>query len=69
MEKDPAARYQSAQAVADDLRCFLQDRTISAKRPFLSARLRKWGRRHPAVVNSVIVILILLAVGSVISSV
>ncbi|MDV6028997.1 MAG: protein kinase [Phycisphaera sp. RhM] len=69
MEKDPAARYQTAQALADDLTRFLQDRTIAAKRPSVSARLRKFGRRHPAVVNSAVMILIVLAVGSAISSV
>ncbi len=69
MEKDPGGRYQTAEALADDLRCYLQDRTISAKRPTPVARVRKWGRRHPAVVNSAVIILLLGTVGSALSTV
>ncbi|WP_165074564.1 serine/threonine-protein kinase [Paludisphaera rhizosphaerae] len=46
MEKEPAARYASAAAMADDLRRFLDDRPILARRPGLGDRLVKWSRRR-----------------------
>jgi tetratricopeptide (TPR) repeat protein len=44
--KDPAARYATAQDLADDLRSYLEDRPIRARRPTLVERARRWGRRH-----------------------
>ena len=32
----------------DDLRFFLEDKPIQAKRPTVAERARKWLRRHPA---------------------
>jgi tetratricopeptide (TPR) repeat protein len=46
MDKDPSARYRSAGQVADDLRRFLDDRPIQARRPRLIDRAVKWSRRH-----------------------
>ncbi len=46
MEKRPRDRYATAQALADDLRHWLEDRPIRARRPSLTARLGRWGRRH-----------------------
>jgi serine/threonine protein kinase/Flp pilus assembly protein TadD len=50
LAKDPAERYQTAQELADDLKRFLEDRPIRARRPNLAQRLRKWSRRHRALV-------------------
>ncbi|MFL5242433.1 MAG: protein kinase domain-containing protein [Gemmataceae bacterium] len=50
MEKVPESRYVTAQAMADDLRRFLGDRPIQAKRPRLAQRFAKWRRRHKALV-------------------
>jgi tetratricopeptide (TPR) repeat protein len=44
--KDPAVRYATAQELADDLRNYLEDRPIRARRPSLAERARRWGRRH-----------------------
>jgi hypothetical protein len=52
MAKEPAERYASAQELADDLRRWLDDRPIRARRPPLWQRLRKWLRRHRAVVTA-----------------
>src|SRR5262249_5667051 len=46
LAKAPAERYATAQELADDLRRFLQERPIRARRPTLTQRLRKWGQRH-----------------------
>jgi WD40 repeat protein/serine/threonine protein kinase len=61
MEKSPADRYATAQELADDLRRFLEDRAIRARRPTLVQRLRKWGRRHPGVVLTAGLAVVLLA--------
>jgi serine/threonine protein kinase len=61
MEKDPARRYQSAKELADDLRRFLADEPVHAKRPTLLDRLGKWTRRHRAVAWSGVVLLAVTA--------
>ena len=57
MAKEPAGRYASSQALADDLRRFLEHKTIEARRPTLGERLAKWSRRHRTVVNAAMVVL------------
>jgi serine/threonine protein kinase/Tfp pilus assembly protein PilF len=46
MAKDPVERYATAQELAEDLRRFLEDRPVLARRPSLAQRLVKWSRRH-----------------------
>ena len=69
MGKSPEERYTTAQELADDLRRFLEDKPIRARRATLLQRGRKWARRHQAVVVSAGVLLVVavlaLAVGSV----
>jgi serine/threonine protein kinase len=60
LEKNPNDRYASAQELADDLRRFLDNRPIRARRPSLAQRLRKWSWRHRAVVTSTAVSLLVL---------
>ena len=48
MEKEPAARYASAGAFADDLEAVLEHRPIRARPPSPLARAGKWMRRRPA---------------------
>ncbi|MDX2132957.1 MAG: serine/threonine-protein kinase [Planctomycetota bacterium] len=48
LHKSPAARYASAQALADDLRRYLSGRPISARPTGLAERTAKWARRSPA---------------------
>jgi serine/threonine protein kinase len=52
MEKSAADRYATAQEVADDLRRFLEDKPIRARRPSVLARLRKWSWRHRGAVSA-----------------
>jgi WD40 repeat protein len=63
LAKDPASRYATAQDLADDLRRYLEDRPIRAKRPTLLEHAVKWSRRHTAVVWSALAILLLSVVG------
>lgn len=46
--KHPSERYSSAQELADDLKRFLDDQPIRARRPSLADRMGKWTRRHRA---------------------
>jgi WD40 repeat protein/serine/threonine protein kinase len=57
MAKSPAERYATAQELADDLRRYLEDKPIRAKRPSLLQRFRKWARRHKTVVRATGVVL------------
>lgn len=50
---NPDDRYSSAAALAEDLRAFLQDRPISARRPGACERLSRWCRRNPALAGSI----------------
>ncbi|MCI0465194.1 MAG: protein kinase [Gemmataceae bacterium] len=63
LEKEPGSRYATAAELAADLRRFLEDRPILARRPGLAKRARKWSRRHPTLVWSVAVgVLVAVAV-------
>jgi serine/threonine protein kinase len=50
MAKEPESRYATAQEMADDLRRFLEQRPILAKRPTWREHLRKWTLRHKQLV-------------------
>ena len=47
LQKHPADRYASAAALAEDLRRFLEDEPVLARRPGRVRRSLKWVRRHP----------------------
>ncbi len=47
---------------------FLNHEPVRAKPATLAQRARKWGRRHPAVVRSALLVLVLVAAGSSLSS-
>jgi tetratricopeptide (TPR) repeat protein len=72
MAKNPAERYASAQELADDLKRFLEDKPIRARRPTLLERATKWSRRHRSAVVSVVVaavvLLVLVVIGMVFSA-
>jgi serine/threonine protein kinase/WD40 repeat protein len=70
MSRAPADRYPTAGALADDLRRFLEDRPVQARRPGPAARLRRWARRHrPAVLaaGTGLGLLLVLAVGGLVA--
>src|SRR5207249_1399431 len=47
LESDPAARYRSAGALADDLEHWLRHEPIRARRTGVFSHGRKWVRRNP----------------------
>jgi WD40 repeat protein/tetratricopeptide (TPR) repeat protein len=54
--RDPADRYATAEALAEDLRRFLSDRPIQARRHAAAERLWRWCRRNPAIAGAIGVI-------------
>jgi WD40 repeat protein/serine/threonine protein kinase len=47
--RDPAHRYQTPAAMADDLKRFVEDRPVRARRISGAERLWRWSRRNPAI--------------------
>jgi eukaryotic-like serine/threonine-protein kinase len=71
MARDPADRYATAEALAEDLRLFLASRPIKGRRTSSLRHLRLWGRRNPVVASLSGAILLLLlgtAIGGVVMS-
>jgi WD40 repeat protein/tRNA A-37 threonylcarbamoyl transferase component Bud32 len=67
MAKVPARRYETARALADDLRRFLNGETVRARRASLAERSWRWCRRNPMIaglVASVALLLVVVALGS-----
>ncbi len=48
MEKRPADRYASAEAMAEDLDAFVERRPVSARHPTVFGRVARWCHRRPA---------------------
>lgn len=69
--KEPAGRYAAAQDMAEDLRRFLADRPIRARRASTWERVRRWCRRNPgwaATIATVLGLLVVMAAGGTILS-
>lgn len=64
LEKDKARRYQTAAALAEDLRRVLADEPIQARPPTAAYQLRKFARRNRALVWGAATALVLLAAGA-----
>jgi serine/threonine protein kinase/WD40 repeat protein len=62
MARDPADRYPTAGALADDLGRFLADRPILARRASLLELAARWAKRRPAVAALAAAVAALLAV-------
>jgi WD40 repeat protein/tRNA A-37 threonylcarbamoyl transferase component Bud32 len=58
LEKEPAARYGSAAALADDLERWLAGDAIQARRAALPVRVWKWARRRPALAGLVVLLVL-----------
>ncbi len=67
--RDPAQRYQTATAVADDLQRFLEDRPIQARRVSARERFYPWCRRNKALAGLSAAVVGLLATVAIVSSV
>ncbi len=70
LQKEPARRYESAEALADDLTRYLRGEPILARRTDTFVRGLKWGRRHPlaAAILATIIMAIPISFGAVLKS-
>jgi hypothetical protein len=71
ISKDPAGRYAAAEDLGEDLRRFLADRPIQARRTSTWERMRRWCRRNPgwaATLATVLGLLVVMALGGMIFS-
>ncbi|MEM9293813.1 MAG: serine/threonine-protein kinase [Acidobacteriota bacterium] len=61
LEDDPVLRYGSADQLAEDLRCYLEDRPVQAHPQTVLYRARKYVRRHRwGVANATFIVLLAL---------
>ncbi|MEQ8764278.1 MAG: serine/threonine-protein kinase [Planctomycetota bacterium] len=67
--KDPERRYASAEALAEDLRRFLEDEPILARRTSALVRVWRWSRRNRVLAASIACIILLVLSATVVSMV
>ncbi len=65
--RDPAARYATAAALADDLRRFVEDRPIRARRISAAERLVRWCRRNKSLAAAIGVAVVAMVAAVVLS--
>jgi predicted Ser/Thr protein kinase/tetratricopeptide (TPR) repeat protein len=69
LEKEKPRRYQSASALADDLRRYLDNIPIAARPPSATYQIRKFARRNQALVAGLVATFVVLVAGIVVSTV
>jgi non-specific serine/threonine protein kinase/serine/threonine-protein kinase len=67
LEKDRTRRYETASAMAADLRRYLDDEPVQACPPSARYRLGKLARRHRAALTTAVVVGVALTVGAAVS--
>jgi WD40 repeat protein len=65
--RDPAHRYQTPAEMADDLKRFVEDRPVRARRISGAERLWRWCRRNPVVTGMAAAVVLALAAGTTVS--
>ncbi|HEV3165388.1 MAG TPA: serine/threonine-protein kinase, partial [Isosphaeraceae bacterium] len=67
MAREPAARYATAAALAEDLRRFVEDRPIRARRVSSAERFWRWCKRNPSLAGLSTALLLSLVSGTVVA--
>jgi len=71
LEKEPAKRYETAAALADECDRFLKDEPIRARPAGMVAKFWRWCRRNPLLATlgvAVVLLLLTITIGSVVSA-
>ena len=68
LEKDKLRRYGSAADLAEDIRRFLRNEPIVARRPSTSYQIRKFAHRHKGLVGGAVAVLLALVAGVIVST-
>jgi serine/threonine-protein kinase len=63
MKTDPAQRYATPRALADDVEHWLADEPVAAYPEPMPARVRRWMRKHPSRVTAAVVLLLATVAG------
>jgi serine/threonine protein kinase len=69
LAKEPAQRYRDAEAMAADLRRFIDDRPILTRRVSTGEQVWRWCRRNPLVAGLAATVLVLLVGGAIVGGV
>ncbi len=69
MALDPADRYETPRALADDVERWAADEPVTAWREPIASRLRRWARRNRTLVRAALVTIILVAVVASVSAI
>jgi eukaryotic-like serine/threonine-protein kinase len=67
--REPAQRFATATALAEDLQRYLEDRPIRARRVSWAGRLLRWGRRNKAVAGLLASLVVTLVAGFAVSTI
>jgi serine/threonine protein kinase len=68
LEKDKGRRYSAAAVLATDIRRYLADEPIMARPPTTTYQLRKFARRHKALVTATAAVFAVLVAGVIVST-
>jgi tRNA A-37 threonylcarbamoyl transferase component Bud32 len=68
LQKEPVRRYESAEALADDLQRFVEGRPIVARPVGRMERAAKWVRRNPVIAGMSAVVVLALLGGTAVST-
>jgi len=68
MEKDKTRRYQTASALADDIRRYLADEPIAARPPSTTYQIHKFAQRNKALVGGLLAVVLALTGGIIAAS-
>jgi len=68
MAKDRERRYQSATAIAADLRRYLAKEPIAARPPSAMYQIRMFARRHKVIVTAAVAVFLVCVVGMIVST-
>ena len=67
LQKDPRKRYVSAEALADDVQCFLRGEPVLARPIGPAERLWRWCCRRPAVASLLLAVTVAVVAGVIVS--